>query len=186
MIYFYLSVTVISVTLFITDMVLMYMEKIKSFGLEKKLFKIEFKIIPLEKFLPENLTMIFVFFVILGGSGVFFELVNLTWFFSLPCSVFSGLLICFAVQYHIKHALDRVRKKVLPSGDSAAGANGWVVEEISADSYGVVRFEYKDSEFNVPAVSVNGTLIPEFEKIVVLFEESGFYFVESIKEVYDE
>jgi len=185
MIYFYAIVMVLAATLLTADMVLVYMEKVKSFGMEKKLFKLKGTTIPVEKFLPENITMVFVFFFVFGASGIFYEFLGLRWFFSLPLGIMSGMLVCFAFQFFLKSAIDKKTGKILPTGDLAADILGWVTEEIDGDGYGVIEFEHNDITFRAPAMSANQTRIPEYEKVIILFEENGFYFVESIREVFE-
>lgn len=185
MLYFYLCVLILSATFLVTDMVLLYMEKIKNFGLERKLFEIKGDTIPVEKFLPENLTMLFVFALSFGAAGVFFDLYGVWWYFSLPISIMSGMFVCFFIQYFLRILIDRNRGKTLPRGDLAAGAEGYAAGEIKGEDYGFIKFEFNDTEFLVPALSANGTTIPEYERVIILFEENGFYFVQSIREVYD-
>ncbi|MCL1823671.1 MAG: hypothetical protein FWG44_05665 [Oscillospiraceae bacterium] len=186
MIYFYLVWAVLAATLLITDMVLLYMVKMKSFGLERKLFKFKVKTVPLEKFLPENLTVLFAALLCMGISGIIFDVTQLKWYMSLPVAITSGFVLCFFLQYFLKNTVDKHTDKTLPLGDAAANANGWVVEEIDGvnGDYGLIEFEYKELKFRAPAMSANETKIPEYEKVIVLFEENGFYFVQSIKEVY--
>ncbi|MCL2108994.1 MAG: hypothetical protein FWH20_06590 [Oscillospiraceae bacterium] len=184
--YFYLIILFASAALLITDMVLRYMEKIESFGVEKKLFKLTGSTIPIEKFLPENLTMAVVFFLTFGAAGFFLELVGVR-IISLPIALMAGFFACFTVQYFAASTIAKVKNKTLPKGDAAADIQGFAYEEIdgAAGDYGVVEFLYNGVEFHAPAVSANGTKIPKFEKVVIIFEENGFYFVQSILEVFE-
>ncbi|MDR2532325.1 MAG: hypothetical protein LBC82_05725 [Oscillospiraceae bacterium] len=179
--------TILAATLLITDIVLRYTEKIKSFGFERKLFRIKGDTIPAEKFFPENLTMAFINLLCFGTAGMLLELAGLRWFFSLPSSVMAGMFVCFMIQHTLRAAVDRFTEKTIPTGDKAAGVQGFAVGEIDndGDGYGLIEFEYNSLTFRAPAVSANETAIPMFEKVIILFEEDGVYFVQSIKEVYD-
>ncbi|MCL2697714.1 MAG: hypothetical protein FWE74_06505 [Oscillospiraceae bacterium] len=185
MIYIYLAVTIISAALLITDVVLRYMERIKYFGVERSLFKLKGGTIPAEKFLPQTPAMALGGFLSLGTAGMIFEYIGFRWYFSLPFSVMTSMLICFALQYFLNSAVDEFKSRTLPKGDEAAGVQGFAYEYIYGDDYGLIEFEFNDIVFRAPAVSANSTMIPEFEKVIILFEEGGCFFVQSIKEVFD-
>jgi hypothetical protein len=181
----YLIVTILAAALLAADVILRYMEKIKGFNLEQKLFKFKGGTIPAEKFFPQSPTMTLGCFLVIGAAGMIFERVGFRWYFSLPFSVMTAMFFCFALQYSAKSKLDELTNKNAPAGDVPAGVQGFAYEEILGDNYGLIEFEYNDSVFRVPAVSVNSTTIPKFEKVIILFEEGGCYFVQSIKEVFE-
>jgi hypothetical protein len=185
MIYFYITVTIAAAALLITDVVLRYMERIINFGVEKRLVRFKGETIPAEKFLPQTMTMVIIYFLSLGVSGMVFASIGFWWFLSLPLSIAAGMLVCFVLQHFLKSAVDRHKNRNVPQGDKAAGVQGFAYEHINGDDYGLIEFEYNDLTFHVPAVSVNGTTIPEFEKVIILFEQDGCFFVQSIKEVYE-
>ncbi|MCL2020180.1 MAG: hypothetical protein FWG70_10555 [Oscillospiraceae bacterium] len=185
MFYFYLCLTILSAVLLITDIVLRSMEKIKSFGFEKRLFKFKSETVPIEKFFPETLTTLLICLPILGAAGMILDSIGFVWYLSLPFSVMTGMLVCFALQYRLRAAINKHKDKILPRNDKAAGIQGFAAERIDGDDYGLIEFEYNDDVFHAPAVSVYGTTISKFEKVVILFEENEFYFVQSIKEVYE-
>lgn len=182
--YFYLSVAVLSGTGLAFDSILRYTEKIKSFGLEKKLFKFEGKTIPTEKMLPQNVTMMLVYFLSLGITGIFIDVLGAEWFLSLPCAVFSGFLVCFAVQYPIVLAVKKFKKREMPKGLEASGVEGHIVVPVTLSDYGTVRFEWKGDRYDAPAFSANGTPLPEYEKVIIILEENGCYCVEGVAEVF--
>lgn len=185
MIYFYVVIIVLSGIGLAFDFILRYTEKIKSFGMEKKLFSFQGKTIPVEKLLPENLTMVMVFLFVTGIIGCGFELSGIGVVLSLPCSIFAGCLTCFLIQYSFVSTMNKIKKLEKPKGELAAGVNGFLIEAITDDSYGKIRFEWKGISFEAPAMSVNGTELDEFEKVIIILEENGCYFVESVTEVYD-
>jgi membrane protein implicated in regulation of membrane protease activity len=185
MIYLYLAITIISAVLLSADALLRYMEKIKSFGFEGKLFKLKGETIPMERFFPKTLTMAFGWLLSFGAAGIIFEITGFNWYFSLPFSFMTAFLVCFVLQYFLKGAVDKFMGRILPAGAALEGLQGFAYEDIGGADYGQIELEYNDLTFHVPAVSVNGTAIPRFEKVVVLFEEEGCYFVQSIKEVFE-
>jgi membrane protein implicated in regulation of membrane protease activity len=185
MLYFYLGVTIIAAALLITDVVLRYMEKIKSLGIEQKLFRFKGETIPIEKFLPQSVTMVLGCLLTAGVSGVILDLIGFRWYLSMPFAVMTGLLVCFVLQEPLQSAVAKYKDKIVPRGDKAAGVQGFAYEDIEGDDYGLIEFEFNDLTFRAPAVSVNGTAIPEFEKVIILFEQDGCFFVQSIKEVFE-
>ena len=184
MLWFYIIISVFAAMLLITDITLRYMEKIKSFGMEKKLFTFKGDTIPIEKFFPENLTMVLAFSLTFGAAGMFLTFLGLDWYFVLPFAVMTGMILCFVVQEAFQRFIEKNTDKTLPTGDAAANLEGFVVEEIDGDDYGLIEFEYNDVTFRANALSANETPIPEYERVIILFEENGFYFVQSIKEVF--
>jgi membrane protein implicated in regulation of membrane protease activity len=185
MLFFYLSVTTVAAVLLTTDAVLRYMEKIKGFGFEGNLFKLKGETIPIQMFFPKTLTMALGWFLSFGAAGFLLEIAGLEWYFSLPFAVMAAMLVCFVLQYFLKGAVDKFKGRVAPVGAQAEGLQGFAYEDIGGNDYGQIELEYNDVIFHVPAVSVNGTAIPKFEKVVILFEEEGCYFVQSIKEVFE-
>jgi len=187
MIYFYTAIVIIAAALIVTDIVLRQMEDIKGFGFEKRLFNFKGEDIPIEKFFPETLgTALFCLFST-GTAGVLLDIIGFRWYLSLPFSVMSGMLVCFFLQHFLQSAINKYKDKTLPKGDKAAGVQGFAVEEINntGAGYGLIEFEYNDVIHRANAVSVNETTIPEFEKVIILFEEDGVYLVQSIKEVFE-
>ena len=60
---FYTMVTIVSTVAFTIDIILRYMEKIRSFGMEARLHNIKGRIIPTEDFIPHNITFAVVRFL---------------------------------------------------------------------------------------------------------------------------
>ncbi len=161
------------------------MEKIGSFGMEKPLIRFSGSTIPIEKFFPANLTMLFVYTFFFGLSGTIYTEMGLYWYFTLPCAIMSGSILTFLIQYPIKNRKLKAEDRVLPKGDSAAGIEGKTLEPITEDDYGVIEFAWNGEVFRANAVSANYKYISAYERIIILLEENGFYFVESVKEIYD-
>jgi membrane protein implicated in regulation of membrane protease activity len=175
---------VVSASAFAADMILRYMEKIKNFSMEKRLFKIKGADIPAEKLLPENLTMLFVFCVVMSATGILYEALNMKWYLSLPCSAAGGSFVCFIFQYFVENALKTIRGDNLPKGDNAAGLDGYCVEEIEPGGWGKVRLFHKEREYEVNAASDGEKSVSLGEKVVSVYESGGFYFVMRTNEIY--
>jgi membrane protein implicated in regulation of membrane protease activity len=152
--------------------------------MEKKLFTFKGSTIPIEKFFPENLTMVLAFSLAFGAAGMGMTLLGLYWFFVLPFAIMTGMVLCFVIQEALRRAVEKNTDKTPPEGDTAANVEGFVVEEIDGDDYGLIEFEFNGVTFRANALSANETPIPEYERVIILFEENGFYFVQSIREVF--
>jgi membrane protein implicated in regulation of membrane protease activity len=189
MIYFYLTMTVAASAFLLLELILRYMENIKNFGIDKKLFRFTGTTIPAEKLLPLTPVMLPVFGLGLGVAGLvlMFVFPEMEWYFTLPLSLLAGSLVCFTVQHPVQNALDKKAGRALPVRMQPAGIEGFAASIINpeGDGYGLVEFEYNDTRFRVRAVSANETFIPKQERVIVLYEEDGVYFVQSIREVYD-
>lgn len=184
MVYFYLIIFIVSAIAFIADIVLRTVEKIKSFNFNKKLFNIDNDTIPVDKFFPENLTILFIALMGTGTAGSLYSLTVLPWWLSLLCALASGMFICFIVQYLGKNIVDALKRNRLPKGEKALGLSGCCVEEIKDGEPGKVRFFHKTREFIVNAASANDTNIEITEKVVCVYESDGFYFVTKSEELY--
>jgi energy-coupling factor transporter transmembrane protein EcfT len=167
--------------MFAADMILRYIEKISEFGLNsKRLIKFKGKTVPYEFFFPNTIIMMLIALFVFGLSGLLFHAVLLRWYLSVPFSVLFSLFFCFAVQYPL-----HIIKNAPPRGEQAAGIEGFAVKAIPGDSYGLIEFEYKGVTYQKNAISEYETYIPEFERVIILFEENDVYIVESITEVYN-
>ena len=185
MILFYLIVLIVSSVAFFADLILRYVEKIKSFDVDKKFFSIKSDTVPIEKFFPENLTMLIFSIIVSSATASLADLAGISWYLSLPCGIAGGLVVCFAVQYIFRAVFDAVSGNLLPRGEKAAGLNGTCVETIDEhEEWGKVCFSYKNREFTVNAGSVTGSAVQKGEKVTAVYEQDGFYFVIIPEEVY--
>ncbi|MCL1832019.1 MAG: hypothetical protein FWG45_03800 [Oscillospiraceae bacterium] len=188
----YIALLVLSAIGLAADVVLRYVEKIKCFGLEGKLFKKTYDTIPLEKLLPENVTMLLITVMTAAAAGVIVNALGVPWYVSPFCAVSSGLILCFAVQYYAVNAIDAVRGNALPKGEAAAGLNGYCTVAFD-EGFGKVMLAHKEREFEVNAGLVKETgegenpeksQIEQHDRIIALYESDGYYFVVKIGEIY--
>ena len=196
MIYVYLILFVISAFAFTADCILRYMERIKSFDFEKRLFKVRFDTVPLHRFFPKSLTVLLVAVVVMSAFGSLLLLLGMDWYLSVPCSVGGGLLACFVIQHLGRNAIDRIKKNDLPQGDEAAGLDGYCTQSIEVGGWGKVRLFHTgrsgvEREFEVNAVNANAGEdgegdIEAGKKVICVYEEGGFYFVVRVDKIYNE
>ncbi|MCL2036740.1 MAG: hypothetical protein FWG83_05060 [Oscillospiraceae bacterium] len=196
--YFYLFLLILSTSAFTADLILRYMEKIKSFDFNGRLFeslKSKSKTIPLDKFFPESLTMLLLAVMAASATGSLYTIAGLDWYFSLPCALAGGMLICFAVQETLRRISDSFMQNNLPKGDEAAGLDGYCVEPFEPGEWGKVRLFHKEREFEVNAVHAlesppdtektkKTEKIEEGEKVISVYESDGFYFVVRVDRIF--
>jgi len=183
----YLIILIISASALTADCILRYTAKIKNFGFEKRLFKIKGKTIPIEEFFPQSLTVLFLSAMVFSIFGLLFDFLGLDWYFSLPCAVSGGLIVCFCVQFAGKNALDYFFKNNLPKGETAANLDGYCVETIESGDWGKVILFHKDREYLVNAVCAKEeSEIEEGIKVICVYEQDGFYFVARVDEIYQD
>lgn len=182
---FYIVVTVVSVVAFTTDMVLRYMEKIRSFGMEERLHNIKGKTIPIEDFIPYNITMLTVFGMSMGVFGIFLKLLDIHPFVSFPISVMFGCIVNFTVMHFIKPFFIGISGDILSDSTDISGYEGVCIERIGGDDYGRVEITYKEKKYDFDAVSANETDIEKGEKVYVVHREDALCFVEKQSEVLD-
>lgn len=182
---FYVVVTVVCVVAFTTDMVLRYMEKIRSFGMEERLHNIKGDTIPIEDFIPHNITMLTVFGMALGVFGIFMKLLGIHPFVSFPLSVAFGCIVNFTVMHFIKPFVASVTGDELDADTDISGFDGVCTQRIPADDYGRVRIEYNGRHYEFDAISENETDIEKDDPVLVLYREDGMCVVEKQSEVTD-
>jgi hypothetical protein len=160
------------------------MEKIKGFNFERTFVRFKGGTIPIEKFFPENLTMLLLSVMVGSALGFLYSIAGLAWYLSLPCVAAGGAAICFAVQYVGESVLDFVFRNNLPEGDSAAGLDGYCTESIYEEDWGKVILFHKEREFEVNAANaLENCEIEAGKKVICVYEKDGFYFVTRVDEI---
>lgn len=182
---FYIFVTVVSVAAFTADMILRYMEKIRSFGMEQRFHNIKGKLIPIEDFIPHNITMLCVFFMAFGSLGIFMRLLGINAFFTLPCCIAAGCLVNFIVMHFLNPLVLSISGEALSAKDDISETEAVCIQKIPADDYGRIELEYKNRKYTFDAISENETDIDVGEKVLVLYREDGMCVVEKTSEVLD-
>ncbi|MBR5091490.1 MAG: hypothetical protein IK093_18865 [Ruminiclostridium sp.] len=182
---FYILETVVCIVTFTADMVLRYMEKIRSFGMESRLHNIKGKTIPIEDFIPHNITMLAVFGTAMGVFGIFMKLFGIHPFISFPCALAFGSLVNFTVMHFIKPIVANAQGDELSQHTDLAGYEAVCTDFISGDGYGKIKLVYKGKHYEFDAISEYETDIDEGEKVYVLYRDDRFCVVEKNDEVMD-
>lgn len=178
---FYIFVASVSVIALMADMILRYMEKIRSFGMEGRIHNIKGKIIPVEDFIPHNMTLVSLFFVAFGTVGILLKLLSLNGLIVFPICVISGMLTNFTAVRILK----RIRIKPLPRNADFSGIICICTETVKGDGYGSVSFTYEEQDYVLPALSENETDIIKGEKAVIILINEGVCIVEKESEILD-
>ncbi len=178
---FYTMVTIVSTVAFTIDIILRYMEKIRSFGMEARLHNIKGRIIPTEDFIPHNITLLCLFLMALGTAGILLTLLEINALVSFPVCVMCGMFTNFAVV----RTLRRIRSKPIPKDADLSGTEAVCTTDIDGDGYGEIEFRYNDRRYTRPALSENETDIKKGEKVLVIMMNEDLCFVEKPDEVID-
>ena len=178
---FYVMVTIVSSVAFTIDIILRYMEKIRSFGMEAKLHNIKGKIIPTEDFIPHNVTLLCLFFMAVGVVGILLTLLQINALISFPVCIMCGMFVNFAVV----RILRKARSRPIPGTEDLSGTEAVCTENIDGDGYGEIEFFYKNRRYTRPALSENETDIKKGEKVLIIMMNEGLCFVEKPDEVID-
>ncbi|MCM1334345.1 MAG: hypothetical protein NC084_10385 [Bacteroides sp.] len=179
---FYVVVTVVSAVVLTVDMILRYMEKIRSFGLEERLHRIRGKTIPIEDFIPQSLTMAAVFSLALGVVGIFLKLLALNGLIAFPVALMSGALVHFILVHFI---LRRIRERPIPPGVDLSECEAVCTERVDPDGYGSVRVKWGGREYVLPAVCANEKAVEAGDRAVILYREDGVCFIERDDRIMD-
>ena len=182
---FYILVTVVCVTAFTADMILRYMEKIRSFGMETRLHNIKGRTIPIEDFIPHNITMLTVFGSSFGIFGIFMKLLGLHPFISFPVSAAFGCLVNFTVMHFLKPFVERTSGDELSARTDLGGYEAVCTARIDGEDYGKIALVYKGRNYEFDAISEYETDIEEGEKVFILYRDEHFCVVEKQSEILD-
>lgn len=179
---FYVVVTVVSAVTLTADLILRYMEKIKSFGLERRLHHIHGKTIPIEDFIPANLTMAAVFLLSFGMIGIFLSFFKMNGFVVFPIAVLGGAFVHFFLAHFL---FPRISLRPIPKNEDLSACEAVCAEPVTPDGYGSVKVTWNGREYIFPAVCANEKEIEAGEKVVVLYREDGVCFVERDDRIMD-
>ncbi len=180
---FYVIITVVAAVTFTADMILRYMEKIRSFGSEEPFHNIKGKIVPVEDFIPNNFTMLAVFFIVFGAVGIIFKALGLHSLITFPCAVLSGAIANFIIIHFLLPLIERNSKNALSEKEDISGYEAFCTEKIEAEGYGRISFDFKGRTYTFDALSANGTDIAVKEKVFILYRQDNVCFVEKESEI---
>ena len=180
---FYIVITVISAVALTADMILRYMENMRSFGMDEPLHNIKGKIIPVEEFLPNDLTMLCVSALTLGVVGIILKLFDINGLVAFPCALLSGSLMNFLIVHFIKPYIGRASHKALTKDIDISGEKAVCTEKIEKDGYGRIKLIYKEKDYYFDAVSANETDIHKGERVYILYHEDNVCSVEKETEI---
>lgn len=178
---FYIAVTIVSTVAFTIDLLLRVTEKIRSFGMEERIHNIKGKIIPVEDFIPYNLTLTSVFLMALGTVGILLKLIPINGLVCFPICFMCGMFANFTVV----RILRKIRTRPLPKNADLSDTEAVCTQTIQGDSYGEVEFSYEGKIYTFPAVSENETDIIKGETAVIILINEGVCIVEKKSEVLD-
>ncbi len=179
---FYISAAVVGAVTLTADMILRYMEKIKSFGMEARFHSIRGKTIPIEDFIPHNFTMAAVFLMTLGVTGFFLKLLELNGLIAFPVSVMSGAMMNFLIMHFLYPRLIRCP---IPKDADLSECEAVCTQRMDAEDYGSVRVEWNGARYDFPAVPANENEIEQGDPVVILYREDGLCFVEKPERIVD-
>lgn len=179
---FYVIVTVVSAVTLTADLILRYMERIQSFGLERRLHHIRGKTIPIEDLIPANLTMAAVFLLAFGIAGLILTLLKMNGFVAFPIAILGGALVHFFLVHFL---FPRISLRPIPKNEDLSACEAVCAEPVTPDGYGSVKVTWKKREYTFPAVCANEKEIGAGEKVVVLYREDGVCFVERDDRIMD-
>lgn len=171
---FYLCVAVVAVCGFTADMILRYMEKIRSFGMEARLHHIKGKWIPIEDFIPHNITLLLVFLAAFGVSGLLMKLLEMNSLIVFPIAVMCGLF----ANFFVVRLLRRLRLRPIPEREDLSGCEAFCTEDISPDGYGKICVKWNGKRYFFTAVPANENDFSAGDRVVILYRTDGVCFIE--------
>ncbi len=178
---FYTAVTIVSTVAFTIDLLLRITEKIRSFGMEERIHNIKGKTIPVEDFIPYNLTLAEIFLMAFGTAGILLKLIPINGLVAFPICVMCGMFANFITVRILK----KIRSKPLPKSIDLSGSEAVCTQTIQGDGYGEVEIKYEGRSYLLPALSENETDILKGETAMVILINDGVCIVERQSEILD-
>ncbi len=134
---------------------------------------------------PKNMLRLIVFVFVGAVLGLLMDLAGLVGWISLPMAAVGGVTFNFLLNTIISPLYFKAIKSGEPTDSELEGMSGEVTEEIAPDSYGIIRVKHGGRSYYFNAVSANGRVICEGEKVIVIYGEDKMCFVESLERFYD-
>ena len=185
MIVFYIVLIVLTATALGAEVLLRHVWHIRRFGLEKDFFEFHGKTIPIEDFIPNNLSLLLIYGFSSGVAGLIFLLMGMFWALSLFFGLLAGLWVNFFLVHFFYPLRERLRKNSLPEDYLKSGMDAVCASAINGDDYGEISVEYKEKAYRFPALSANGTDIAKGEPVVLVHNEQQVWWVEKGSEVFN-
>ena len=180
----YIAIIVLSATSLGAEILLRNLWGIKGFGVEKRFFDFHGKTIPIEDFVPHTVTHLLIFVFAFGVSGIIYLLL-MHWALSIFLGLLTGFWVTFILSHWIFPMRERVRKNTLPKDYLQSGMDALCSSAIDGDGYGEIVVEYNNRNYRFPALSANGTDINRGDKVVLVHNEQGVWWVEKDSEVFN-
>ncbi len=147
---------------------------------EKKNDRIEWQTV-----FPKNMTRLIIFIFVFSVTGLLLDAFGAEGWLSMPCAAVGGITFNFLLNTVIAPLYFRLTKNGEPDDSSLEGAEAVAEEEITPEGYGAIRVRNGCRSYYYNAVSANGNIIEEGEKVIIIMCEDKMCLVESERRFFD-
>ncbi len=147
---------------------------------EEKTDRIEWQTI-----FPKNLLMLIICVFSSAFFGLLMTAIGVEGWISLPLAVMGGLAVNFIINTVIIPKMDKNNDSAFPTDEQLDGADAVVLAEIAPESYGRIEVRRGRKRYVLDALSANGNILKEGERVIVIHAEDSLCFVEAEDRFYD-
>lgn len=183
---FYIILLVLSFTALTAEAITRSAHGVKNFGLDRRWLDFHGSTIPIEDFLPHNVTETLITVLSLSVFGLIQIAMGMPGIASAFCGIMFALLVNFGIKHLAIPSVQKIKGDALPQNKPDADDTAICTQRIAGDDYGEIEFAYKGKSYRFPAMSANETDIEEGEEVTVVHKEEGMCWVERIAEELEE
>lgn len=119
------------------------------------------------------------FLIAFGGIGFYLEKLSVSPLIMWLASIVSGALAGFAL-WKLMRFLKQHENGAAPEKEDLVGLPAEVVGAIPADGFGSIRYAYNGNRYSAPAVSYDGTRIPQGSQVAIISIKQHVFYVSEI------
>lgn len=179
---FFLALLVLSIAALTAEAITRSAHDVKNFGWDKRWLDFHGSTIPIEDFLPHDVTETLITLLSLSVSGLILPLMGMPRIATVFCGIIFAMLVNFGIKRLVLPIAQKAKGAALPKNKPDVDDSAICTQRIAGDDYGEIEYVYKGKAYRFPAMSANETDIEEGETVTVVHKEQGMCWVERIEE----
>lgn len=181
---FFIVILVLSLALGAGELLFLVLNGKSNFGETRQMWENTGKVLDFQDFLPKNYRLTAIFFIIFSLSGLVYTKMEAS-YLAIPVALSAAVAANIIIMRGVIPLYRRINRSSLPAGVAAEGKTAVVTEEIESDGFGKIVLEANGISYEVNAVSATDRAYSKGEKVIVVTDEQGVYFVEGESEIFN-
>lgn len=128
---------------------------------------------------PKNMLRLIIVIFAASIVGLLCDKAGLAGWISLPIGCMAGLVVNFITSVFFAPMYNKAHKSGEPTDEELEGMTARVIEDIDADSFGVITVKHGSKSYMFRAVSANKRFLRKGISVIVIYAQDGCCFVES-------